>query len=281
MKEWFFAKMSKSGLYLLITMILVPVRVSAQTIIDDLDKPEKNKVQEKKDSSESKKEVYPPKVSPSKAEKQSDVETSSEGFIVETEDKASRKSDGKKIKKLIDDPGTGEIVPRRMVELNFGIGGADIIPLNTGLNIGASLLYWFKGEVWGGAGFNLMMNSGDGYFERVLTWEIASELRYYFMPHHEANRFVLAHLLLELGYSSFGSSGDGIDLNRAGFFTGIGIGIGKALSTNTYIGIKFKYVIPFWGDLETSGCPISGCGLEEDDLDITFWQFSAFISYGF
>ncbi len=187
----------------------------------------------------------------------------------------------RKIKRLTDDPGLGEEVPRGRIEATFGLTGAESIPTHPGAVVGLAALARPVADLWLGGGFEYRALTGDGRYESVSDWSVFAQARYYFMPHKEANRFVMGYLLAQLGYTRLAASGADSSTRSQGMDLGVGVGVGAALSTRVYLGAQFKFRFPVWLDscLEIGGS--RACTGKPSDFSVTTWQFSLFVSRSF
>ncbi|MBN2724273.1 MAG: hypothetical protein JXR95_09400 [Deltaproteobacteria bacterium] len=197
-------------------------------------------------------------------------------------------SDGKKVKKLIDDKGSGEYIPKIMVELSAGITGISELSVKNGPSLNAGGFYQIIRDIWLGASFNFSYFFGEDAWERITDFGFDVQGRYYFMPHREANRFVMSWLSLGLGYSILNASGTtgndvSMDTSTSAFDISLGIGVAKALSPKNYIGFSFTYVFPVWNDICIKrGSTDEVCeSASTVDFESTFWRFSLVWSYRF
>lgn len=210
------------------------------------------------------------------------VKNATEGF-----ETGGFESDSKKVKKLVDDRGEGEYVPKWMVEGTFGISTLTDIAVKTGPAITASLLYRPKGDFWVGWGIDSRYNSGENINENTLSGSGGIIVRYYFMPHKEANRFIMAWVGGEMGLTllkSWGSNGAGNDIKSesSGGYFGFSFGMARAISTRSYIGFTVKYYLNLWTDFCTT--PDGGsktCIGESHDFESHTLQASLVYTYSF
>lgn len=187
----------------------------------------------------------------------------------------------RKVKRLTDDPGQGEEVPRGRIEAAFGLAGAESIPTHPGVSVGLTALARPVADLWLGGGLEYRALTGDDRYASVSDWSVFAQARYYFMPHREANRFVMGYVLLQVGYARLAAAGADSATRSQGVDLGLGVGVGAALSTRVYLGLGFKFRFPVWVDscLEISGS--RACTSDPSDFQVTTWQFSLVVSRSF
>jgi hypothetical protein len=246
-----------------------PVKKKAKKPVD---KKNEKPVDKKAEKPVDKKAEKPVEIKKSKEKKETPKQ--GEGFVNNSGGVEGFVTQEDKVKKLIDDVGKGEEVPRRMVVFNMGLTGAEDIPLNPGVMVGGSFLFRPFKDMWFGAGGDIKFFTGS--YDSVYDWTVNAQFRYYFMPHKEANRFVMGYFLVQAGYSSFYAKEQNVETTATGFSTAVGVGSGKALNTKLYLGFEFKYEIPFWNEL----CTDNNCG-DKSGFNVSFWSFSTYISYSF
>ncbi|MFH2009270.1 MAG: outer membrane beta-barrel protein [bacterium] len=196
------------------------------------------------------------------------------GFVQE------RRAD-QKVKKLTDDPGKGEVVPRGRLEATFGVSGADSIPTNPGVTLGITGLVRPVGDFWLGVDLHYRTLTGDDRYRSLYDWSANLQARYYFMLHREANRFVMAYLLAQLGYARLGASGDELETRAQGLNLGVGLGVGTALSPRVYLGVQFKYLFPVWLESCVSWHGDRVCSTDPADFRVSSWHFTLTVSRSF
>lgn len=205
------------------------------------------------------------------------VAAPSEGFVRD----APSPPRAREIRRLTDDPGLGEKVPRGRLEAIFGLAGAESIPTHPGAVVGLTALARPVADLWLGGGVEYRALTGGGRYKSLSDWSVFAQARYYFMPHREANRFVMGYLLLQMGYARLAASGAESATRSQGLDLGLGVGVGAALSPRVYLGLQFKFRFPVWVDscLEISGS--KACTSDPGDFQVTTWQFSLFVSRSF
>lgn len=187
----------------------------------------------------------------------------------------------RKIQRLTDDPGLGEAVPRGRIEATFGLAGAESIPTHPGAAVGLTALARPVADLWIGAGLEYLALTGGGRYDSVSDWSVYTQARYYFMPHREANRFVMGYLLAQVGYTRLAASGVDTATTSQGVDLGLGVGVGAALSPRVYLGLQFKFRFPVWVDtcLEVGGG--RACTSAPTDFPVTTWNLSLYVSRSF
>jgi hypothetical protein len=212
-------------------------------------------------------------------EKQETVEVKSvEGF---QKDGFFKEQDAKKVKFLSDDRGKGEVVPRKKLEFSTGMAAAEDIESTPGLNLNLGFFYMFARDYWAGisSGYSLAPAGDDTLIQQL---DFNGEFRRYFMAHSNANRFVMGHLLLQLGYSKLFSGGNN-SLSSSGLNTGIGVGFTVSLSVNWYLGLRFVYNFPIWGEVcrQDGALPEACFAAGENNFYLSWLKVKAILSYSF
>lgn len=210
------------------------------------------------------------------------LKNATEGF-----ESSGFESNSKKVKKLVDDRGEGEYVPNWMIEGTIGISSLTDIAVKTGPAVTASLLYRPRNDFWVGWGFDTRYNSGENLNDNTLSGSMGILIRYYFMPHREANRFIMAWVGGEMGLTmlkSWGTNGTGNDIKTetSGGYFGFSFGMARALSTRSYIGIVIKYYLNLWTDFcMTPDGGSKTCIGESHDFESHTLQTSIVYTYSF
>lgn len=200
-----------------------------------------------------------------------------EGFVRE----APAPPRARKIKRLKDDPGLGEKVPQGRIEATFGLTGAESVPTHPGVVLGVTALARPVAELWLGGGLEYRALTGSDRYAWLSDWSVYAQARYYFMPHKEANRFVMAYVLLQLGYARLAASGDNATIRSQGFDMGLGVGAGAALSPSVYLGLEFKFRFPVWARTCMEIADSSACTTAPSDFNVTTWQLTLNVTRAF
>ncbi|MGM0596526.1 MAG: hypothetical protein ACQES9_05745 [Myxococcota bacterium] len=189
--------------------------------------------------------------------------------------------DTRKVKLLSDDRGKGEVVPRNKIEFSTGMAAAEDVKSTPGLNLNLGFFYMFARDYWAGisSGYSFAPAENDTLIQQL---DFNGEFRRYFMAHNKANRFVMGHLLLQLGYSKLFSGGDN-SLSSSGLNTGIGIGFTISLSVNWYLGLRFVYNFPIWGEVcqQDGAAPETCFAARENNFYLSWLKVKAILSYSF
>ena len=202
-----------------------------------------------------------------------------EGFV-----KTGTTAQGTTVKRLVDDPGRGEAVPRIRLEPTLGLSGAEGVPVRSGPVIGLAALFRPAANLWLGAQLDYQALTGSGLYESLSHWSTTAQVRYYFMPHKEAYRFIMGYLLFQLGYGRTAVSGAGSATTSQAFELGLGVGAGVALSTKVYLGLQFKYLFPAWLHVcrdDGQSRPCQGAAAGNSDFTVTYWQLAIAVSQSF
>ncbi len=180
----------------------------------------------------------------------------------------------RKVKRLTDDPGLGEEVPRGRFEATLGLAGAESIPTHPGVAVGLAVLARPVADLWLGGGLDYRALTGSGRYVSVSDWSVFAQARYYFMPHREANRFVMGYVLAQVGYARLAAAGPDSATTSQGLDLGLGLGFGAALSPRVYVGLQFKFRFPVWAQscLEIGGS--RACTSDPADFAVTTWNLS-------
>lgn len=80
---------------------------------------------------------------------------------------------------------------------------------------------------------------------------------------------------------SLAKEDDDVSVSVSGPYASLGVGVAKALSTKTYLGLAFKYTIPFWTELCTDASGAEVCGSDTADFNPRAWQFGVYLSTSF
>lgn len=198
-----------------------------------------------------------------------------EGFIVE---ESAGAREGRTVKRLVDDPGQGEVVPRFMVEGGVGLAGLEQANVKTGGGLNGSLLYRPTGSWWVGMKGAGQFTPGEG---RVLAAQGGAVLRYSFLPHREANRFVLAYLQVEGGYAGIRRDRGETAFFARGAYVALSVGGSRALSTRTYLGLFFTYTLPLWTKVCSRVDGTEECGDDIEGFNPQLWHFGLSLSTSF
>jgi hypothetical protein len=187
----------------------------------------------------------------------------------------------RKIERLTDDPGRGEVVPRGRIEATFGLAGAESLPTHPGAVVGLAALARPVADLWLGGGLEYRVLTGADRYASLSDWSVFAQARYYFMPHREANRFIMGYALLQLGYARLAASGVDTATRSQGVDLGLGVGVGVALSTRVYLGLQFKFRFPVWVRSCLEIANSRACTSDPADFPVTTWQFTLAVSRAF